>query len=1052
MVNQTLFTNQIPNNADATDGVSYELGMKFQSSRPGTINAIRYWKAPSDTGTHVGNIWSSAGTLLATATFTNETASGWQEQTLSTPLSINANITYVVSVNISSHFPITIGGLANSVVNGDLSSVADGNNGVFSNANQPGTFPTNSFQNSNYFRDVVFTEEMSQTLFTTQVPNNADATDGVSYELGMKFQSSRSGTINAIRYWKAPSDTGTHVGNIWSSTGTLLATATFTNETASGWQEQALSTPLSIEANTTYVVSVNISSHFPITTGGLANSVANGDLSSIADGNNGVFSTPNQPGTFPNNSFQNSNYFRDIVFVASVTPTIIKVSGDRQSGAGGTTLTDPLVVQVNDGSGSPLEGVTVNFTVTSGGGSVSPTSSVTAANGQASTALTLGTTTGINTVEATGTDIGTVSFTAIANPNAIYLENQNPGTRDWEITNRATANEIAGYAGATSVNRGDSLPLKISLAQPGQYTIDVYRLGFYGGEGGRLIFSSGLLNGVTQPACVITDQATRLIECNWSTSFTLNVGTDWTTGLYIAKLIDQTTTKQSEIWFVVRDDSSTSDVLFQSSFTTFLAYSNFNTTGGQRYSLYGFNSAGGQRAFKVSFDRPFSQTTYASGEFNTLLRWEYNMARWLESQSYDISYVTNLDVHTNPQFMQNHQVFLSVGHDEYWSLEERDRVEQARDDNQNPKNIAFFSANTAYWRVRFENSSTGEPNRVMVCYKDAWQQDPVAPTNKFRSPQNNRPESALLGVKYIADEDVVYAGFDFTVSNSADPYYANTNLVNGDTLSRLVGFEWDRVNTGQTLFTNQVPSNPNATDGVSYELGMKFQSSSPGTINAIRYWKAPSDTGTHVGNIWSSAGTLLASATFTNETASGWQEQALSTPLSINANTTYVVSVNISSHFPITTGGLANSVANGDLSSVADGNNGVFSDPNQPGTFPTNSFQNSNYFRDVVFFAAAAFPNGLVILSQSQFTGSPDNIDLEGFPPGTDPNVSNAVRYTAASGAKVFSTGSIQWMWGLDSDRVTNPREDPRAQQIAVNVLADMGAQPLTPGTNIIIP
>jgi hypothetical protein len=128
----------------------------------------------------------------------------------------------------------------------------------------------------------------------------------------MKFQVSQSGKITTVRYWKAPDETGTHTGRIWSATGTLLASVTFTGETASGWQVQALSTPLSIQPNTTYVVSVNVNRYYVATSSGLASSVANGPISSVADGGNGVFGNP---GSFPVNSWQNSNYFRDIGFV-----------------------------------------------------------------------------------------------------------------------------------------------------------------------------------------------------------------------------------------------------------------------------------------------------------------------------------------------------------------------------------------------------------------------------------------------------------------------------------------------------------------------------------------------------------------------------------------------------------------------------------------------------------------------------------------------------------------------------------------------------------------
>lgn len=203
-------------------------------------------------------------------------------------------------------------------------------------------------------------------LFSNQVPSVPNFTDSVPYELGMKFRSATAGQISAIRFWKAPSETGTHIGKIWTATGTLLESVTFTNETASGWQEQALSTPVNIQANTTYVVSVNVNAYYVATYDELGSPIVNGDLSSVADGNNGVFN--GTPGAFPTNSYRNTNYFRDINFVAVSLPTITKVSGDNQTGAVGAALPNPLVVQVKNSAGNPQSGVTVNFAVTSGGG------------------------------------------------------------------------------------------------------------------------------------------------------------------------------------------------------------------------------------------------------------------------------------------------------------------------------------------------------------------------------------------------------------------------------------------------------------------------------------------------------------------------------------------------------------------------------------------------------------------------------------------------------------------------------------------------------------
>jgi hypothetical protein len=1171
----SIFTTQIPENVSVTDGTGsdgdYELGMEFTSTKAGSIDAIRYYKSPMETGTHTGQIWSSTGMLLGSVNFTNETASGWQQQALDTPINIAANTTYVVSVNANSYFVVTPNGISSTIANGDLSAVADGSNGVVNST--PGLFPTLSYNNTNYFRDVVFTPSTTTTnqpgtisvsgtttqnqvltanvadadgltgvtlnykwqqsadngttwsdiagatnqtltlgqaqvnnrvratatytdalgtaesllgtatalvtnvndlgtisisgtniqnqvltatvadldgltgvtlnynwqqsadngttwsniagatsktltlgqaqvnnrvratatytdalgtaesplspatsvfassnptsasIFTTQTPDNLNITDGAGsagdYELGMEFTSAKSGQINAIRYYKSPTETGTHLGSIWSNTGTLLGRIAFTNETASGWQQQSLTTPVNIAANTTYVVSVNANSYFVTTANGISTTITNGDLSAVADGSNGVVDST--PGLFPTLSYNNTNYFRDVVFCpTAVTPNkpgAITVSGSvrqnqtltanvadadgltgvtvkyqwQQSADNGTTwrnidgatsktlilgqsqvkqrvratatYTDALgtaesplsaatvaVVNVNDVGkvilkGSATVGRTLTETVLDDDGLTGSNisyrwqqsnngTSWTNISGATNKSLTL--TSGLlgkqvrvrtNYVDALGTGETIFSAgTSITAQNAIVLENQKTGTVNWQIDPAVVAtNEIAGYGDATSINKGQALNLKISLAQAGQYNLEVYRLGYYGGAGGRLITSASGLNGVNQAGPTI-DPNTRLVEYKWNTSYTLQTATTWTSGLYLVKLTDSLTGKQNYVEFTLRDDNRPAELGFQEAVTTTAAYNNY---GG--YSTYAYNSINNQPAYQVSFDRPTSFTASSS------LTYEYNMARWLESQGYDITYYSNLDVHTNPLQLYSQNAFLSVGHDEYWSLEMRNNVEKARD---NGTNLGFFSANTAYWRTRFEPSSSGAANRIMTVYKNDWNLDPVAQqdnskaTTLFRSPQVNRPENALLGVLYTGQTNDFAGGFDFVVSNAADPYYAGTGLQNGDKIPRLVGYEWDAV------------------------------------------------------------------------------------------------------------------VNNG------------------------------------------ATPAGLVVLGASPVT--PTGVS-QTLPPGTNTNISNAVRYTAASGAKVFSTGSIQWAWGLDSDRAPNPRRSTAAQRITANVLADFGAKAQTP-------
>ena len=165
--------------------------------------------------------------------------------------------------------------------------------------------------------------------------------------------------------------------------------------------------------------------------------------------------------------------------------------------------------------------------------------------------------------------------------------------------------------------------------------------------------------------------ATGLIDCgNWAESASWAVPADATSGVYIAKLVRTDTGGASHIAFVVRDDSSTSDLFFQTSDTTWQAY---NSYGGN--SLYVGSPAG--RAYKVSYNRPFN-TRDGSTSYDWLFSAEYPMIRWLEANGYNVSYTTGVDTDRRGNLLTNHKVFLSVGHDEYWSGAQRANVESAR--------------------------------------------------------------------------------------------------------------------------------------------------------------------------------------------------------------------------------------------------------------------------------------------------------------------------------------------------------------------------------------
>lgn len=381
---------------------------------------------------------------------------------------------------------------------------------------------------------------------------------------------------------------------------------------------------------------------------------------------------------------------------------------------------------------------------------------------------------------------GVIQTSGASNP--IQIENLNTGTDAWYPSNSADNHEIEGFASLTSVNAGDSINFFVSTTDP-QYTLTVYRLGYYQGLGGRQMTSPVTRTGLSQitPA---PDPVTGMVECRWTNPYTLAVPADWVSGLYVARLHGSSSGKESLIGFVVRNDGRIADLMFQSSVTTAAAY---NAWGGK--SLYDYNSTDEIPAVKVSFNRPYDDSMGA-GE---ILSWELNMAAFLEKEGYDVVYSTDVDTHESPSELLLHKGFLSVGHDEYWSWEMRENVTTARDQG---VSLGFFTANSIYWQIRFEPSPvTGASDRTIVGYKDNWELDPDAGrsstyhlvTNLWRDDKVTlaaNPENALMGVMYNNFEPV---DGDIVVADASSWVFANTGLKNGSALKGLLGYEVDAI-------------------------------------------------------------------------------------------------------------------------------------------------------------------------------------------------------------------------------------------------------------------
>ena len=414
-------------------------------------------------------------------------------------------------------------------------------------------------------------------------------------------------------------------------------------------------------------------------------------------------------------------------------------------------------------------------------------------------------------------------------PNSVAVENTNVGATDWALGNGAYFHEIEGYAGATSVNRGGQITFYVSTASPSYY-LQVYRLGWYGGAGARKMAPAVTLAGKQQPACSVQDPATYLLECPWTSSYTLTVPSDstgagvWVSGVYLAKLTTADSARHDKyILFVVRDDASTSDLLFNSGSNTYAAY---NPWGGK--SLYGYNSTDLVAAQKVSLDRPFVDYGGAGHFF----QFEYNSLRFLEKNGYWTTYATDVDLHEGTVTLTNHKAFVSMGHNEYWTRPMRDAVTAARDAG---VNLGFFNGNSMEWQSRFEpNTLTSTADRTIVEYRtatlDPYDSDPTKlhlVTTLWRNAPVSFPEELLMGAMYSSVVNPNVA--DYTVQDGTSWVFAGTGLTTGSTIPQVIGREIDhraltKLNFGVvTLATGTITNTTAHTDHADMTL---YQASS----------------------------------------------------------------------------------------------------------------------------------------------------------------------------------------------------------------------------------
>ena len=1127
----SLFASDVPTTLSVADPRSVELGVKFVSATNGEITAFRFYKSAQDVGVHTAHLWSASGTLLASATFTNETASGWQQVNLVTAVKITAGTTYVVSYHnagksyVASDYYFDNPGH----VSGSLTAPGNGLNGLYTYGADP-ALPTSATA-VNYFADVVFKDTSqgpqanddsglaaskntslvipvatllandtdtdgyalsvtgvsnasqgtatydaaAQTItftptvgytgpanftysvsdghgatasgnvglvvnypvsaqslfFAGETPTTLTANDPNSLELGVKFQASVNGAITGIRFYKGPSNTGPHIADLWSSTGVLLATASFYAETASGWQQVNFASPVAIFAGTTYVASYHTNGYYSADANYFTNAYTNQQLTALssgASGGNGVYAYGANP-LFPTSSYNATNYLVDVVF--SGTSLNVTANTDSFGATQNSTLTlsaASLLANDTDPYGYPL---TITSVGTPNNGTVaynaaSQTISFTPAagyTGPAGFTYTVGDGHG-------GTASGTVSLTvtlpqpsvgddgglattrnaALVIPVATLLANDTDPF-GYPLVVTGVSNASGGTATYDAAAQTITFTPNVGYTGPANFTYAVSD-----GHGGTASGNVALVVNypVSAQSLFFSGETPVTLTANDPGSVELGVKFQASvdgaisgirfykgpsnTGPHIADLWSSTGVLLATATFVNETASGWQQVNFSKvvsivAGTTYVA--SYHTSGYYSADTNYFTSAyTNQQLTALASTAGSGNGVYAYGGNPLFPNSSYNATNYLVDVVFsgtslspvavDDSYtatenttltLTAASLLTNDTDPYGYPLTIaSVGAASHGSVS-YDATSQTVTftpgaDYAGPASFAYTVSNGHGGTATARAAITVNPAANPVANADGG-------LIAVQDSAFTLPVSVLLG------NDTDPGGFALSVTGVGNPsngtvaYNAATQTItftpaagytgpasftyaisdgHGGTASGSAALIIAPPSTTTLFGATAVPTLITAADPSSIEVGMKFQAASNGVISGLRFYKGPSNTGPHVADLWSSTGNLLATATFTGETVSGWQYVSFTNPVQILAGTTYVASYHSSGSYSADSNYFANAYTNGPLTglaSTAGGGNGVYAYGDNP-LFPSSSYNATNYWVDVVFTSANA--------------------------------------------------------------------------------------------------
>ena len=773
-------------------------------------------------------------------------------------------------------------------------------------------------------------------LFTaSNTPALTNANDGKQLEVGVKFTSSVAGSITGIEFYRATGDTGPDIAQLWSSTGTLLASGTFSNTSTFGWQTVTFSSPVAITAGTTYVASYHSTGAYADTTNYFATAYTNGSLTAPASAGVYAYGGTSTSGIFPTKTYQANNYWVDVVFNnggANLPPVANADSGFVTPENTPLTITtssllandtDPQGYALSVTSVAPIAGTTLG-TVGLSGSTITYTPPSATFTGADSFAYTISDGHG-------GTASATVALNvaAPAATQSLFSASNTPAL--------------------TNANDGKQLEVgvKFTSSVAGSITgIEFYRAtGDTGPDIAQLWSSTGTLLA--------------------SGTFSNTSASGW-----------QTVTFSSPV-------AITAGTTYVASYHSTGAYAdttNYFTTAHTNGSLTAPASAGVYAYGGTSTSGIFPTKTYQANNYWVDVVFNNGGANLPPVANADSGFVTP---ENTPLTITTSSLLANDTDPQGYALSVTSVAPIAGTTlgtvglsgstiTYTPPSATFTGADSFAYTISDGHGGTASTAVALnvaappVANADSGfvtpENTPLTITTSSLLANDTDPQGYALSVTSVAPiagttlGTVGLSGSTITYTppsatfTGADSFAYTISDGHGGTASATVALNVAAPAATQSLFSaSNTPALTNANDKKQLEVGVKFTSSVAGSITGIEFYRATGDTGPDIAQLWSSTGTLLASGTFSNTSASGWQTVTFSSPVAITAGTTYVASYHSTGAYADTTNYFTTAHTNGSLTAPASAGVYAYGGTSTSGIFPTKTYQASNYWVDVVF-------------------------------------------------------------------------------------------------------